>query len=118
VAFSRLLFTTYVPSAISVANCAPVIGKTKLYSMCMPYGDVCDAGANRITDNVAVGIGGEPQLVITKSSSSSTGYRKSMIVGTSIVGGGGGGGGGGTPYSPPAPVQEGKWREKTRNPAN
>lgn len=111
---NRLIFSTYVPSAVTTASCAPVIGKTKLYKMCMPYGDVCDVSANRITDNVVTGIGGEPQLLVIKDPTDPSGYRKVLVTGTNTDGGSMLGG---TGADVPTLKSNRHWREKTRNPS-
>jgi type IV pilus assembly protein PilY1 len=64
--FNQLYFTTYVPSVVGGSLCSPVIGRTKLYRQCMPFGDVgetCEWEGDRAMDNVMMGIGGEPQYI-------------------------------------------------------
>lgn len=110
---SRLIFSTYVPTVVSSTACAsPVIGRSKIYNMCMPYGDVCDAGVTtRTVDNVTMGIAGEPQLLIIETTPGV--YTKILVTGTNVV----------SPAGPPGAIVPTlkslrHWREKSRNPAN
>lgn len=112
---SRLIFSTYVPDLSSSTTCVPVVGRTKLYSMCMPYGDICDSGVtSRVTNNVMVGLGGEPQVLYLEQSDGSV--QKNVITGTNNDGGSLLSG---TPNPVPSIIPSNKhnWREKTRNPA-
>lgn len=63
----RLLFTTYVPRVVGGDVCNPVVGRSKLYQMCMPFGSLCSDQTDRVTDNVVLGIGSSPQLVFNLS---------------------------------------------------
>lgn len=80
---NKLLFSTYTP-LVSGGKCSPVIGKTKLYTFCMPYGKLCSATTSYVKDNVMVGLGGEPQLMIIKDPSNPDGYKVVLITGTSV----------------------------------
>ena len=82
---NKLLFSTYTP-LVSGGKCSPVIGKTKLYTFCMPYGKLCSATTSYIKDNVMVGLGGEPQLMIIKDPDplKPDGYKVVLITGTAV----------------------------------
>lgn len=80
---NKLLFSTYTP-LISGGKCSPVIGKTKLYTFCMPYGKLCTTNTSYIKDNVMVGLGGEPQLMIIKDPTNPDGYKVVLITGTAV----------------------------------
>lgn len=86
---NELIFTTYVPSMVAGDSCSPVIGRTKLYRQCMPYGgvgDTCDWEGARVQDNVMAGIGGEPQYLFqnTTSASGTSVIKGGLIVGSSV----------------------------------
>ena len=116
---NRLTFSSYVPSSgAGASGCTPVAGKSKLYSMCMPYGDTC--GAAGVTDrvinpNVMSGISGKSQITIIPNATGS-GFKKVLLTGTDtdnqLL----------NPTGEPTvapvlkPIQH--WHEKTRNPAN
>ena len=106
----RLSFTTYFPS-LGTSNCSPVVGRSRLYGMCMPYGDVCDSGVTSrlINDNVMSGISGGSQLLVLPNSSGG-GYSRRLVTGTDVMVPLGASG---TIVPTMQPVQ--RWREKTRN---
>lgn len=90
---NELIFTTYVPSMVAGDSCSPVIGRTKLYRQCMPYGgigDTCNWEGDRVQDNVMIGIGGEPQYLFqnTTSASGTTIIEGGLVVGSSVIGDG------------------------------
>ncbi|RZU47482.1 PilC-like protein with beta-propeller domain [Fluviicoccus keumensis] len=84
---NQLVFTTYVPTVVNGTNsCTPVIGRTKLYRQCMPYGgigDTCSWEGDRVQDNVMMGISGEPQYVFqaTTSASGATELKGGLVLG-------------------------------------
>ena len=118
---NRLIFSTYVPSAgtTGASTCTPVTGKSKLYSMCMPYGDTC--GAAGVTDrvvnpNVMSGISGRSQVMILPDPNGGDGFKKGLLTGTDsdgqLLN---------NPSDPtivPTLLQLQRWHEKTRNPSN
>ncbi|HEX5276584.1 MAG TPA: PilC/PilY family type IV pilus protein [Fluviicoccus sp.] len=86
---NELIFTTYVPTMVAGDSCTPVIGRTKLYRQCMPYGgvgDTCAWEGDRVQDNVMMGIGGEPQYLFQSSTSASgtTTIQGGLVVGSSV----------------------------------
>ncbi|HEX5359716.1 MAG TPA: PilC/PilY family type IV pilus protein, partial [Fluviicoccus sp.] len=90
---NELIFTTYVPTMVAGDSCSPVIGRTKLYRQCMPYGgigDTCSWEGDRVQDNVMMGIGGEPQYLFqsTTSASGTTTIEGGLVVGSSVIGDG------------------------------
>lgn len=110
----RVSFATYEP-VLGNSNCSPVVGKSKLYGMCMPYGDICDAGqTSRLrNNNVMAGISGDPQILIVKDPSGN-GYKELQVTGTDVGSPPGARSSNLVPKFTPAQ----RWREKTRNPAN
>lgn len=110
---SKLTFVTYLPQ-LGVNNCSPVVGRSREYSMCMPYGNVCTVGQSSrlINDNVMSGISGHPQNLVLEVPRSDGGvdYRDATITGT------GGRWSGETTINHRLESTR-KWREKTRNPA-
>ena len=78
----KLLFSTYTP-VVNGSQCSPVIGKTKLYTFCMPYGKLCSSTTSYVKDNVMVGLGGEPQLLIVRDPITGE-YKVVVITGTSV----------------------------------
>ena len=112
----KLVFSSYSPTASSTTNCTPVKGKTNLYTMCMPYGKMCWAAGSEPTgfnnykkSNVMAGLGGEPQLILTKNPS--TGANElNVLVGTSVDKGIFAGITAGSAQLVPTK----KWREKTK----
>jgi len=115
----RLTFSTYVPST-GTNNCQPVVGKSKLYAMCMPYGGTCGATSS-VTDrvinpNVMSGISGESQVIIVEScppGSPACTYEQRLLTGTNVSPPPGG-----SVSQVPVLTPSQRWREKTRNPAN
>ncbi|WP_297923916.1 PilC/PilY family type IV pilus protein, partial [uncultured Agitococcus sp.] len=112
----KLVFSSYSPTASSTTNCTPVKGKTNLYTMCMPYGKMCWAAGSEPTgfnnykkSNIMAGLGGEPQLILTKNPS--TGANElNVLVGTSVDKGIFAGITAGSAQLVPTK----KWREKTK----
>jgi type IV pilus assembly protein PilY1 len=112
----RLVFSSYSPTQSSISNCAPIKGVTNLYTMCMPYGKLCwDTASqppgfnNYKKSNTLAGLGGTPQLVLTKNPS--TGLSDvNVIVGTSVDKGIFSGVAAGGAQLVPSK----KWREKTQ----
>ena len=112
----KLVFSSYSPTVSSTTNCTPVKGKTNLYTMCMPYGKMCWAAGSEPTgfnnykkSNIMAGLGGEPQLILTKNPS--TGANElNVLVGTSVDKGIFAG----TTAGGAQLVPTKKWREKTK----
>ena len=110
----KLLFTTYTPKKSAVSNCSPITGVTGTYTFCMPYGNLCvDGATSYFKDNVTLGLGGEPQLLVIPEVKTSTGIATGkskvvVLVGTGIVGGIF------DDLGQPTITPAKKWREKTR----
>lgn len=111
---NRISFTTYEP-VLGNSNCSPVVGNSKLYGMCMPYGNICDAGQTSrvLNDNVMSGISGGSQFLISETTGAGGGDPErtmSQLVGGRVI------------NSPlnlvPRLSPLNRWHEKTRNPAN
>jgi len=88
---NELIFTTYVPTMVGGNECSPVIGRTKLYRQCMPYGgvgDTCSWEGDRVQDNVMMGIGGEPQYVFQGKDPAAEGedtLTGGVLVGSTVI---------------------------------
>lgn len=80
----KLVFTTYVPDTSANAKCAPVVGKTKMYTFCMPYGKLCTTTSSYAKDNVMIGLAGEPQLMIIADPDNPGKYKTVVITGTGV----------------------------------
>lgn len=112
---SKLTFVTYLPQ-LGATNCSPVVGRSRQYVMCMPYGNVCTTGqtSRLVNDNVMSGISGQPQDLVleipgTGPDGSGDTYRDVQCTGTSCA------------WSNSSTINHRlestrKWREKTRNP--
>ena len=109
----RVSVVTYEP-ILGASNCSPVVGNSKLYGMCMPYGNICDASqTSRLRDNnVMAGISGDPQIMVLDQGNGT--FKEVENAGTGIYSPLGAPPGGLVPTFKPAQ----RWREKTRNPAN
>jgi type IV pilus assembly protein PilY1 len=111
---SKLVFTTYAPKQSAVTNCSPITGITGVYTFCMPYGNLCSTTpTGYFKDNVTIGLGGEPQLLVVPEIDTGTGVATGkskvvVLVGTGIVGGVF------DDLGQPTITPAKKWREKTR----
>lgn len=111
-------FVTYLPVRGNT-NCSPVVGRSRAYSMCLPYGAICDAnqGTSRlVNDNVMSGMSGAPQRLILRTDDSTDPtaeptFEERTIVGTNVTDDG-------SSTMTPQIWPTKRWREKTRNPSN
>lgn len=62
---NTLTFTSYVPSVTGGSTCSPVVGRSKLYTI-----DLTGVGVTAVTDNVMLGIAGQPVIVVLPDSGS------------------------------------------------
>ena len=85
---SRLVFSTYSPVQSVTSNCSPVKGQTNLYTVCMPYGKLCETTKADTSftgykkSNTMAGLGGEPQLMLIKKDDGTIGYT--VLTGTTL----------------------------------
>lgn len=76
----KLVFTTYVPTLQGASNCSPVTGQTNQYVFCLPYGKLCSTtSSGYVKQNIMSGIGGDPQVLITKDGNT---YKPILLTGT------------------------------------
>lgn len=83
---NTLIFSSYVPSVEGGNKCSPVIGRSKVYSICVMGGGLCgnSEAAIKVKDNAVLGLGGDPQLIVLPDPNDPTKSNIGIITGTDV----------------------------------